>query len=160
MMRITPVQHEQARVAGDRRAWQGKLLNDSQHSGGVCGVHKIGASKEFAGSAASPFEHASHSVRRAGACTLPVSAAGDHSPGQDFASSIERASCAHRIELALHCVRQSFTSFKHHGRLGVPGSTGTARLLVVAARRTAALEAVNAVLGPDERLPARPGGRG
>ena len=75
--------------------------------------------------------------------------------------------CAH-IELALHCARRSFTSFMHHGKLGVhskrawraPGSTGTARLLVVAARRTAALEAVNAVLGPDERLPARPGGRG
>ena len=75
--------------------------------------------------------------------------------------------CAH-IELALHCARQSFTSFKHHGRLGVhskrarraPGSTGTARLLVRTARRTAALDAVNAVLGPDERLPARPGGRG
>ena len=84
------MQHEQARVEGDRRAWQGKLLNDSRHSGGVCGVHKIGASQDSAGSAASPFEHASHSVRRAGACTLPVSAAGDHSPGQDFASSIER----------------------------------------------------------------------
>ena len=90
MMRITPVQHEQARVEGDRRAWQGKLLNDSRHSGGVCCVHKIGASPDFAGSAASPFEHASHSVRRAGACTLPVSAAGDHSPGKDFASSIEK----------------------------------------------------------------------
>ena len=40
--------------------------------------------------------------------------------------------CAH-IELALHCARRSFTSCKHHGKLGVhskrarraPGSIGT-----------------------------------
>ena len=43
---------------------------------------------------------------------------------------------------------------------GAPGSIGTARLNVVATRCTAAYEVVSAVLALDERLPARPGGRG
>ena len=75
--------------------------------------------------------------------------------------------CAH-TELALYCARRSYAASARHSELGVrskcargaPGSIGTARLHVVAARHTAAYEVVSAVLALNERLPARPGGRG
>ena len=75
--------------------------------------------------------------------------------------------CVH-TELALHCARRSCTASTRPSELGVcgmrarhaPGRLAVRSPLVVAARRTAAQKVVTALLAPNERLPARPGGRG